>query len=39
MIVKDVIDFLNYYAPLDYAEDFDNAGLLVGDEKIKFLEY
>ena len=35
MIVKDVIDFLNYYAPLDYAEDFDNAGLLVGDEKNK----
>ena len=35
MIVKDVIDFLNDYAPLDYAEDYDNAGLIVGDEKNK----
>ena len=35
MIVKDVIDFLNDYAPLEYAEDFDNAGLLVGDKNNK----
>ena len=32
MIVKDVIDFLNDYAPLAYAEEFDNAGLIVGNE-------
>ena len=32
MIVKDVIDFLNDYAPLEYAEEFDNAGLIVGDK-------
>ena len=35
MIVKDVIDFLNDYAPLEYAEEFDNAGLLVGDKNNK----
>ena len=35
MIVKDVIDFLDSYAPLKYAEDFDNVGLLVGDKKDK----
>ena len=35
MLVKDVIDFLNNYAPLDYAEDFDNAGLIVGDKNDK----
>ncbi|RDK84670.1 Nif3-like dinuclear metal center hexameric protein [Marinirhabdus gelatinilytica] len=31
MIVQDVITILNEYAPLPYAEDFDNTGLLVGD--------
>ena len=35
MIVKDVIDFLNDYAPLAYAEEFDNAGLIVGNENNK----
>ena len=35
MLVKDVIDFLNSYAPLDYAEDFDNTGLIVGDKNDK----
>ena len=35
MTVKDVIDFLNDYAPLEYAEDFDNAGLIVGDKNNK----
>ena len=30
MLVKDVIDFLDSYAPLKYAEDFDNTGLIVG---------
>ena len=32
MIVKDVIDFLDGYAPLKYSEDFDNTGLLVGNK-------
>ena len=32
MIVQDVIDQLNDLAPLAYAEDFDNVGLLVGDK-------
>ena len=35
MLVKDVIDFLDSYAPLKYAEDFDNTGLLVGDKNAK----
>ena len=35
MVVKDVIDFLDNYAPLKYAEDFDNVGLLTGDLKEK----
>lgn len=30
MIIKQVIDILEGLAPLDYAEDFDNVGLLVG---------
>lgn len=33
MIVKEVITILEELAPLTYAEDFDNVGLLVGDEK------
>jgi dinuclear metal center YbgI/SA1388 family protein len=32
MKVQDVIDHLHDLAPLDYAEDFDNVGLLVGDK-------
>jgi dinuclear metal center YbgI/SA1388 family protein len=32
MIVKDVINYLEELAPLSYAEDFDNVGLLVGDK-------
>ena len=35
MLVKDVINFLNSYAPLDYAEDFDNVGLIVGNKNDK----
>ncbi len=31
MTVQDVITILNDYAPLQYAEDFDNTGLLVGE--------
>ncbi|MBC3845086.1 Nif3-like dinuclear metal center hexameric protein [Winogradskyella echinorum] len=32
MIVQDVINHLHNLAPLAYAEDFDNVGLLVGDK-------
>ncbi|MFD2725487.1 Nif3-like dinuclear metal center hexameric protein [Hyunsoonleella rubra] len=35
MIVQDVIDHLEALAPLSYAEDFDNVGLLVGDKNAK----
>ncbi|WP_248723725.1 Nif3-like dinuclear metal center hexameric protein [Seonamhaeicola sp. ML3] len=35
MIIQDVIDHLEELAPLAYAEDFDNVGLLVGDKKEK----
>jgi dinuclear metal center YbgI/SA1388 family protein len=33
MIVKDVCQLLEELAPLAYAEDFDNVGLLVGDRQ------
>ena len=33
MLIQDVIDILEEYAPLDYAEDFDNVGLLVGSKE------
>ena len=32
MIIKEVTDILEELAPLAYAEDFDNVGLLVGNE-------
>ena len=32
MVVQDVINHLHDLAPLAYAEDFDNVGLLVGDK-------
>ena len=35
MIVQDVIDHLEELAPLAYAEDFDNVGLLVGNKHEK----
>ena len=35
MIVQDVINHLEEFAPLAYAEDFDNVGLLVGDKMQK----
>lgn len=31
MIIKDITDYLEELAPLDYAEDFDNVGLLIGN--------
>ena len=33
MLVKEVTDILEELAPLAYAEDFDNVGLLIGDWK------
>ncbi|WP_290697006.1 Nif3-like dinuclear metal center hexameric protein [Lacinutrix sp.] len=35
MIIQDVINHLENFAPLAYAEDFDNVGLLVGDRNTK----
>ena len=35
MLVKDIINALEEDAPLQYAEDFDNVGLLVGDKNEK----
>ncbi|GGD26171.1 Nif3-like dinuclear metal center hexameric protein [Hyunsoonleella pacifica] len=35
MIVQDVINHLEALAPIAYAEDFDNVGLLVGDKNAK----
>ncbi|VAW12366.1 GTP cyclohydrolase 1 type 2 homolog YbgI [hydrothermal vent metagenome] len=35
MIIKEVIDILENLAPLAYAEDFDNVGLLVGNANTK----
>ncbi len=31
MIIKDITNYLEELAPLEYAEDFDNVGLLVGN--------
>ncbi|MBD0832382.1 Nif3-like dinuclear metal center hexameric protein [Aestuariibaculum sediminum] len=35
MIIQDIINHLESLAPLAYAEDFDNVGLLVGDKNAK----
>ena len=35
MIIQDIINHLHDLAPLVYAEDFDNVGLLVGDKNQK----
>lgn len=35
MIIKEVVKYLEKLAPLSYAEDFDNVGLLVGNESNK----
>jgi len=35
MKIKDITDYLEELAPLHYAEDFDNVGLLVGDYTTK----
>ena len=39
MIVQDVITHLEALAPLAYAEEFDNVGLLVGDKTTKVTLY
>ena len=33
MTIKDIANYLEEIAPLSYAEDFDNVGLLIGDYK------
>ena len=35
MIVQDIIQKLDQLAPLAYAEEFDNVGLIIGDKKAK----
>lgn len=35
MVIQDVINHLEAFAPLAYAEDFDNVGLLVGNKNTK----
>ncbi len=35
MIIAEVLDYLEQFAPLATAEDFDNVGLLVGNSKTK----
>ena len=35
MIVQDIVEKLDEFAPLAYAEDYDNVGLLIGDKKEK----
>ena len=35
MTIQNLITILDEWAPLAYAEDFDNVGLLVGDAKKK----
>ncbi len=35
MTIKDITDYIELLAPLKYAEDFDNVGLLVGNYKDK----
>ena len=34
MNVRDALDWLNDLASFDSAEDFDNVGLLIGDERL-----
>ena len=33
MIIKKIIELLDEWAPKAYAEDFDNVGLLIGNDK------
>ncbi len=35
MTIKDITDYIEELAPLNYAEDFDNVGLLIGDSNSK----
>ncbi len=34
LLIQDVVDYLNEFAPLSLAADWDNVGLLVGDSKL-----
>ena len=33
MVVSDITNVIEQWCPLEFAEDFDNVGLLVGDKK------
>ena len=35
MILRELIEFLEHHVPLHYQEKYDNAGLIVGDEKME----
>ena len=35
MKIKKIISIIEEWAPLDYSEDFDNVGLLIGDKEKK----
>ena len=35
MKIKDITDYIELLAPLQYAQGFDNVGLLVGDYSTK----
>ena len=38
MKIKEVTNFLESYAPLQYQESYDNCGLIVGDDKTEIKE-
>ena len=35
MIVQELLDIFDEWAPLDYSEDFDNTGLIIGNPNDK----
>jgi dinuclear metal center YbgI/SA1388 family protein len=36
MLIKDITDYLESFAPLHYQESYDNAGLIIGDNQMQF---
>lgn len=36
MIIRDITNYLESFAPLDYQESYDNSGLIIGDSQMKF---
>lgn len=36
MIIRDITDYLESFAPLHYQESYDNAGLIIGDSQMHF---